>query len=380
MIKQVAVKILKAVFPVVLLFSVYVPNVEAGDNEANEEYKIGVEKFKKGHYKAAGETFMDAELLADSVKLKASCVKEAARSYRKGKLLWKEFGCIEKLLTRYPSYFDFDNAIKREFEIADAFYRGHRDAAFWTFRWIPWLTEPDRTIKAYEVVVKRVPFGKQTPNALLRLSYLYIDTGDVKKSLEFQRRLIRDFPGTEASRYAHLELASSLFQLAQKGDGDGKYNAEATRVLKDYIAKYPRTQETEWAKKTLLKTHDIAAKRLLGMAKFYKRIGNKPPAERYLNEVLTKYPETKSVQASESLLVKIDQEYRPTGFRPELESRQQSYQLIGIPEEYEPIMVIPENSGGKWLIPIRKINLGTPNKVAKENYEKSLQKDDDAEL
>ena len=125
MIKQVAEKILKAVFPVVLLFSVYVPNAGAGDNEANEEYKIGVEKFKKGEYKVAGETFMDAELLADSVKLKASCVKEAARSYRKGKLLWKEFQCIEKLLTRYPSYFNFEKAIEREFEIADAFYRGH---------------------------------------------------------------------------------------------------------------------------------------------------------------------------------------------------------------------------------------------------------------
>ena len=146
--------------------------------------------------------------------------------------------------------------------------------------------------------------------------------------------------------------------------------------MKEYIAKYPNTQETEWAQKTLLKTHDIAAKRLLGMAKFYKRIGNKQPAERYLNEVLTKYPATKSVQASEALLVKIDQEYRPTGFRPELELRQQSYKLIGIPEEYEPVMVIPENSGGKWLIPIRNINLGTPNKVAKEEFEKSRQKDD----
>lgn len=358
-----------------ILFTVIfsAPRLSADDASANEEYKTGVEKFKKAEYKSAGEKFMDAELLADSTKLKAACVKEATLSFRKAGLYWKEFNCLEKLLTRYPSYVDYSKAIDREFEIADAFFIGHRDPAFWTFRWIPWLTEPDRTLKIYQQVIKRVPFGSKTPLAMLRLSFIYIENGETKQALDILRNLIRNFPNTESCRYACLELGGALFQLAQKGDGDGKYNREASTVLKEYIEKYPDSQEVEWARKSLLKTRDIAAKRYLGMARFYNRIGNKPPAARYLNTVLTKYTGTTSEPDSEALLVKIDQEYRPTGFRPELESRLQTYNMINIPEEYEPILIVPENSDGKWLIPIREIDMGTKNSVAEDRAKKKRQ-------
>jgi outer membrane assembly lipoprotein YfiO len=365
--------------PLLILLAVMVLPLRlmADDASANEEYKNAVEEFKAGKYKSSGDTFMDAELLADSTKLKAACVNEATLSYRKAKLYWKEFNCLEKLLSRYPSYIDYSSAIDREFDIADAFFAGHRDPAFWTFRWIPWLTEPDRTVKVFQQVIKRVPFGKKTPQAMLRLAFIYIEEGKTKKALGVLRQIIQNFPHTESCRYAYLELGSALFQLAQKGDGDGKYNKEATRMLEEYIKKYPDSQEVEWAQKSLLKTRDIAAKRYLGMARFYSRIGNTPPASRYLNTVLTKYPGTTSEQASEELLVKLDQEYRPTGFRPELESRVQTYTMIKIPEEYEPIMIVPENSDGKWLRPIRNINFGTKNSVAKERAEKSRQPKDD---
>ncbi len=380
MIKNYFVELSK-VFSLLTMFSllVFVPRLSASDADANEEFKNASEEYKARKYKSAGDKFMDAELLADSTKLKAACVKEAAISYRHAKLYWKEFNCIEKLLARYPSYVDFSKAVDREFQIADAFFAGHRDPAFWSFRWIPWLTEPDRTIKVYQQVIKRIPFGKRTPQAMLRLSFLYIENNKTSDALKVLRTIIHNFPESESTRYAYLELGGALYQLAQKGDGDGKYNAEATKVLDEYIKKYPKSQEVEWARKCLLKTRDIAAKRYLGMARYYSRVGNTPPATRYLNTVLTKYSGTTSEQACEELLVKLDKEYRPTGFRPEVEPRVQGYQMVKMPEEYEPIMIVPENSDGKWLRPIRHIDFGTKNSVAKERAEK-LRKPVDDEL
>ena len=70
--------------------------------------------------------------------------------------------------------------------------------------------------------------------------------------------------------------------------------------------KYPKAAEIDWIKKCQLRSKDIQAKRLLGIAEFYKRIGRTAPAERYLNDILVKYPDSKSADKSEEMLSQID--------------------------------------------------------------------------
>jgi tetratricopeptide (TPR) repeat protein len=345
-----------AVFSALLLaVSFY---TQANDAEANIAFKDGLEKYAAGDYFPAAKRFLDAELLADSPAMKADALKEAVNSYRQAKMYYKEFECVERLLNAFPSFIDFSKMVEREYEIGDEYYRGYRDPEFWALRWIPWLTGPDRAIEIYEKALKHAPFASNAPRAKLRMAVLLIETNKIDKAFEYLREIIKQYPGTIECKYAYLELGNALFQLSQKGDGDGKFNREAVEVFSAFLAAYPKEPECDFVRKCLLKSKDINAQRLLGMAKFYNRIGRSEPAERYLNDVLKQYPDSTEADKSEEMLTKIDKTYVPEGFRPEVESRIQSFRQIPIPPEDSATLVVPENSDGKWLLPIKDLGLG----------------------
>lgn len=330
------------------------------DVKVNEKFQAGLKKYEAGEYDSAADKFNDAEFLARNIEMKAEAAKEAMRCYRKAKLLYKEFQVIERLLNRYPAQVDFAGLVDREYEIADAYHKGHRDPEFWSLRWIPWLEGPDRTKEMVEKALKHAPFSKRAPEAKLRLAVLLIEEGKTPEGLKHLRELVKNYPQSKYCKYAYLELGNALFQLSKAGDGDGKYNNEALSVFKAFKKKYPKADETDWINKCLLKSKDIQAKRLLGIAKFYKRIGRTAPAERYLNDILVKYPDSKSAETSEEILSEIDKSYIPEGFKPPLKSRYQKYDVIPIPSQTSRIIIVPENSNGKYLYPIRDLGIKKP--------------------
>jgi len=329
----------------------------AKDMKSTEKFEAGLKKFKSGDYVGAADKFLDAEFLSKNISMKAAAAKEAMKSYRKANLLYKEFTIIERLLNSYPAEVDFGKLVEREYVIAEKYYNGHRDPEFWSLRWIPWLVGPDRSEEMLIKALKHAPFAKTAPQAKLRLAVLLIEGDKVKDGLTQLRELIKSYPKSKYCKFAYLELGNALFQLSLTGDGDGRFNNEALSVFEKFIKTYPKAAEIDWIKKCLLRSKDIQAKRLLGIAEFYKRIGRTAPAERYLNDILVKYPDSESADKSEEILAQIDKSYIPEGFRPELKSRYQKYDEIPIPSQTSRIIVVPENSNGKYLFPIRDLGI-----------------------
>lgn len=346
--------------------------LSGSDSESSAAYKEGLELYSKASYYSAARKFIDAELYADTPAMKADAIKEAARSYRAEKMYFKEFECIEKLINGFPAQIDFSKMVEREYEIGDEYYAGYRDPEFWAFRWVPWLRGPDRSIEIYEKALKHAPYAHFAPMSKLRVAVLLIDNRKIDKALEYLREIIKQHPDSPACKYAYLELGNALFQLSQKGDGDGKYNREAVTVLNTFLTKYPNAPECDWIRKCLLKTKDINAQRLYGIASFYHRIGRNEPAERYLSDVMKQYPDSLAADRSEELLTKIDKTYVPEGFRPEIESREQKYREIPLPPEASDTITVPENSNGKWLLPIKDLGISNKDEVkSKDNKDKT---------
>lgn len=330
---------------------------EEQNMQSTEKFQAGLKKFKSGDYVGAADKFHDAEFLSKNISMKAAAAKEAMKSYRKANLLYKEFIVIERLLNSYPAEVDFGKLVEREYEIADRYYNGHRDPEFWSLRWIPWLVGPDRSEEMLKKALKHAPFAQTAPQAKLRFAVLLIESEKTEDGLKELRELIKNHPKSKYCKFAYLELGNALFQLSLTGDGDGKFNNEALSIFKIFIKKYPKAAEIDWIKKCLLRSKDIQAKRLLGIAEFYKRIGRTAPAERYLNDILVKYPDSKSADKSEEILSQIDKSYIPEGFRPELKSRYQKYDVIPIPSQTSRVIMVPENSNGKYLYPIKDLGI-----------------------
>ena len=324
----------------------------ADDNEATAAYMAGRTAYEAGDYRDAAGKFEDAELLGDSTAVKANSVLAQISAWRMCGLLYREFEAIEKLLTSYPEYADFVALVQREYAIGEAYYQGRRDPSFWSLRWIPWLVDDDKSIEVFEKTLSRAPFAENAPGARLRLAYLFDQKGELQKSLEQLRLIIRDFPDSPECKYAYLALGTGLYQLSQRGDGDGRYNQEAMDAFKTFQEKYPDASENDWVKRHLMLGRDIQAARLLSMAKYYAENGRKAAAERYLAQVLQEYPDTLSADASEALLVKLDRTFVPEELRPDPASRLPRIVAYPLPQEAEKLLIAPGEGSGKFLLPV----------------------------
>jgi outer membrane protein assembly factor BamD len=332
----------------------------ADNSQANESFKEALEEEQDGDFYSAAKEFKASYLFADDTMLKARALEKAARCYGKAGYLFKEYENLESAIKGLPTHINFVDAVNREYEIGNKFFEGHRDPAFNALDWVPWLKGPNKCMEIYESALKNAPFSKYAPETRLRLGRLYLNADKVKEALDEFRKTISMYPDTESAKYARLELANALLQLAEFGDGDGKYARETEQVLSEYLEKYPNDSEKVWVEQTLKKIREISANRLYGMAAFYHRKGRSKAATRYLSDVIRDYPNSETADQSEELLSDIDSDYKVTD-KPK-KKFQYIYRLKEMPPEESLTLVVPENSNGKWLLPVEDLELGEVNR------------------
>ena len=153
-----------------LLLTGAVFSVKADDAESSAIFSEALKVFNNKDYVEAAEMFAEAELKAGSVELKLKAALREVDSYRKAGYRGKEFEAIEKIINRYPGYMDYKELVDREYALGDAYFHGYADPAFWSLRFIPWLTDKDRMFDIYEAALKHAPFAPAGANARLRLA------------------------------------------------------------------------------------------------------------------------------------------------------------------------------------------------------------------
>ena len=272
---------------ILLLAVAAVVPLRADDAESSSIFKEALKAFNDKDYVDAAELFAKAENKADSVDLKLKAALREVESYRKAGYRGKEFDAIEKVIRRYPGHIDYKKLVDREFALGDAYFHGYADPAFWSLRFIPFLTDKDRMFEIYEAALKHAPFAPAGATARLRLAVRCLKADKNDKALTLLKEIIRIYPDTEAARYAMLELGNAFSEMSLAGDGDGKHFDEAMSIFKEFKEKYPNLSENEWVKHSEAKARNAYAQRLHNIAAFYHREGRDEPAAAYLMEVMS---------------------------------------------------------------------------------------------
>jgi outer membrane protein assembly factor BamD (BamD/ComL family) len=341
---------------VALAFLLALPlSVRADDARANEDISKALSAEKAGKTRDAADLYMSAQLQADNPTIKANSLFAAARNFRACGQLYKEFDCIERLINGHPGKFSFTEAVNREYEIGDEYFAGHRDVPF---SFLPFIKDENKCVDIYETALRNAPCAERAPETRLRLGRLYLDAQKPDKAIKCFKDTIKLHPGTPSAKYASLELCNTLLQLSRRGDGDGKYSGQALEAFDQFLAAYPGDPSKAWVERAKEEVKGIIAKRLNGLASYYHRLGKDEVAERYLTQVIKEYPGTEPVNKSEDMLASIDQSYKIAPDRKEYMEEPRFYQHKLIPSQEAPIIAVPENSDGKWLLPIKDLKYG----------------------
>ena len=144
--------------------------------------------------------------------------------------------------------------------------------------------------------------------------------------------------------------------MAERGDGDNSYSRQAIEAFDNYLKTYPDSPEVPWVKKAREKVLNLMAKRIHAVGAYYHRTGQDEIAERYLADVVKNYSNTEQANKSEDLLARIDKDYEiPPNRDKRFTPYKVQYRREATPEDAAPIMVVPENSGNRWLLPVRDL-------------------------
>ncbi len=329
-------------------------DVTADDNTASKIYQDGKALYEAGEYYDAAEEFERCRFYAKSPAIRANSLIAQMSSYRMCELYYREFTMIEELLERYPEYVSCQDLIAREFEIGKLFRQGVREPSFWFFRWVPFWVDVDRTEEVYTAALKRAPFSKHAPAARMQLAIYYDLEGKTRKSLEQLRALLEHHPKAPERKYALLALANGLYMLSGRGDGDSRYVNESVELFKKFCKDYPKDKEIEFARNTLAKARDVQADRLFEIAEFYRKSGRSEVAERYLAELMTRFPDSRTAPEAEKNLMEVSGNYLPSP-TAETEPRLPDLRTYSIPENAELLLISPNDKDSPYLLNIPDI-------------------------
>lgn len=344
----------------ILLSSLFLLTAFADEAAAQKAYSAGREQEKQGKFLTAADSYLESEIQADDPVQKVNALICAARAYRKARKYGAEFDCLQKLAEGHVTRINFTEVVKRQFEIGDKFFAGHRDRFL---SWIPFITKDDRTMEIYEKALKNAPCTTAAPEARLRLGRLYLDNDMPDKAIQCFADTIKLHPDSEEARYAALELSNTLLHKSRHGDGDNQNAKLAIEAFDSFLEKHPDDPQADWIKRSRDEVYSIMAERLYNIGKFYMDAKKYDVAQRYFSTVIRDYTKTKPASAAEQKLAEIDKEYKAKGLHWTPERR--AFQESGFPREDAPIIHTPVNEG-RWLLPIRDVKGGTIERDKKQ--------------
>ena len=350
-------------------FLLTVPLFAASDESAAALYDAAYKLYADGKYYDAGKKFEEVELEADNPLIRANALRAQIGAWKMCGLLYREYTAIEKLLENYPEYADAGQLAAREYEIAELYYQGKREPAFWQLRWVPWLHDSDKSIEIYTKALTRAPFAEWSPAAALRLAYLLDREGMKKEAAAQLENFVSNYPSSEHYKYGLLALANAYMDLASAGDGDGKYISLAFDRLLEFQKKFPGDKENEWVVRQIAQYRDMQSARLLELAGFYSRSGRTDATERYLAKILADYPDSKSAPAAEKMMLELDKTFIPVSTSGEYKESLPQIKAYSIPAEADRVLIVPGANGNHYLRPLPDLKQEVPV-APKKGYEK----------
>jgi outer membrane protein assembly factor BamD (BamD/ComL family) len=239
----------------------------------------------------------------------------AEAQYRQGKLIDAN-DTLVKLVTAYPGTRYLEQAVKREYEIADTWLAATAPDApaekkakpgDVLARRIPPIDASGHALQVLEHVRHHDPLGPLADDAVLRLGNHHYDRGEWEEAYAYYDQLIDDHPKSEHVRAAYLRSIEAKVNSYYGPGYDASGLAAARKQIEQFMSLFPDRDAEVTAdlshKIDLIEDQqaEIAYKR----GEFYKQTGYPGAAELCFGEVKARWPESEWAKRSTERLAEV---------------------------------------------------------------------------
>jgi outer membrane protein assembly factor BamD len=220
----------------------------------------------------------------------------------------RAFREYQKLLEKYPKAENYQEVLRRQFEITNRFLAGQ-----WFKLWgyIPFFPSMDRTARMYETLIKNGPYSEVAPRAQMNIGAAREKQVSFFNRVDPFREAVKAYEKAADRYHDNKEIASealfkagyAYYKQAKKAEYDQSVAGQAISTFDDFATLYPDDPRAREAQdlKGALKTEQSRGS--FEVARFYEKKKRWQGALIYYNEAYLRDPNS---QYAEQAKQRID--------------------------------------------------------------------------
>lgn len=207
------------------------------------------------------------------------------------------FKAYQKVIDKYPFSDRIQEMIERQFTLGEKFMTGRRTGD------VP-LAVVNPAIEIFLKVIENSAYGPLAPKAQYQIGLAFKGMLQYYEAEEAFGRVIANYPESEWAAPAHYQIAETRALMSKGAAYDQGAMQEAKQKFEEFIEEYPEAELSKDAEKNLARLNEQEAQSNYEIGRFYEKQKANTAAQRYYNEVITKYPGSVwSIRARERLLI-----------------------------------------------------------------------------
>ena len=200
----------------------------------------------------------------------------------------RAFKEYQTLLEKYPKAVNYEEILKRQFDIANRFLGGEW-FRLWTY--IPFFPSMDRTSVLFEKIVKNGPYSDIAPQAQMKIGEAREKQSNYAEAVKaYQRAADRYNDRPQIAADATYREGIAYEKQAQTAEYDQSTAGQAIATFTDFMTLYPDDSRVPKSQKTITQLRMEQARGNFEIARYYEKNKKWNGAMIYYNEVLLRDP------------------------------------------------------------------------------------------
>jgi outer membrane protein assembly factor BamD len=202
----------------------------------------------------------------------------------------KAFKAYQTLLEKYPKVDNYEEVLKRQFEISNRYLSGQR---FKLWGVVPLFPSMEKTSQMYEKVIKNGPYSDVAPKAQMNIGTAQEKRGEFTDAVKAYEKAADKYHDQKSiAADALFKAGMTHLKQAKSAEYDQGVAAKAIAAFTDFIALYPEDKRVADARKNIDSLRGEQARGAMEIARFYEKKRQWSGALVYYNEVLIKDPDS----------------------------------------------------------------------------------------
>ena len=225
----------------------------------------------------------------------------AAQAWMNRDRYMKAYEWYEKVLGEDRTGDHFEKALRREYEIAEAFLAGKKQLVLGFLH----LSAEAEALDILSKIAGHAPGSALAEDALLGIGDYHLQEQSYAEAAGAYDEYLELFGKSARARYARYRAAVATFSLFRDIPYDDTPLVEADLRFRTFARSYPRSAERAGVWEALDRIAELRAHKDYDTAQFYERIQRPKAAAFYYREIMTRYKRTPWSPRADAALARL---------------------------------------------------------------------------